>query len=198
MAVPVYLMCAIAPALAVSPTIATLAASRHQVSAISPALAPHGESAAVAPVLPRRRQLLAGLAAAAALERGGAAAAAEQKTFLITGASSGVGFAAAGELARRGHRVALACRTVEAASATARRLPEGATVWMPQKTGCALDDLGASAASRRFAAVVRRGLGSAAVVRRGLGSAAVSGPPPWFAAVSGFAAVSDTVSAQAP
>ena len=97
-------------------------------------------TAAVAP----RRQVLAGLAAAAALESG-ASAAAEQKTYLITGASSGIGFAAASELARRGHRVALACRTVESAAATAARLP-GAALWTPQKAGCALDDLGAVAA----------------------------------------------------
>ena len=51
-------------------------------------------TAAVAP----RRQVLAGLAAAAALESSGAAAA-EQKTYLVTGASSGIGFAAASELA---------------------------------------------------------------------------------------------------
>ena len=97
-------------------------------------------TATVAP----RRQVLAGLAAAAALESG-AAAAAEQKTYLVTGASSGIGFAAASELARRGHRVALACRTVESAAATAARLP-GAALWTPQKAGCALDDLGAVAA----------------------------------------------------
>ena len=97
-------------------------------------------TATVAP----RRQVLAGLAAAAALESS-AAAAAEQKTYLVTGASSGIGFAAASELARRGHRVALACRTVESAAATAARLP-GAALWTPQKAGCALDDLGAVAA----------------------------------------------------
>ena len=94
-------------------------------------------TATVAP----RRQVLAGLAAAAALESS-AAAAAEQKTYLVTGASSGIGFAAASELARRGHRVALACRTVESAAATAAKLP-GAALWTPQKAGCALDDLGA-------------------------------------------------------
>ena len=97
-------------------------------------------TATVAP----RRHVLAGLAAAAALESG-AAAAAEQKTYLVTGASSGIGFAAASELARRGHRVALAGRTVESAAATAARLPDAA-LWTLQKAGCALDDLGAVAA----------------------------------------------------
>ena len=87
-------------------------------------------TATVATVAPRRH-VLAGLAAAAALESGGAAAA-EQKTYLITGASSGIGFAAASELARRGHRVALAGRTVESAAATAARFP-GAALWTPQR-----------------------------------------------------------------
>ncbi len=46
----------------------------------------------------------------------------ERKTCIITGASSGIGKAAAIELVRKGHRVVLACRNRERAEATQREI----------------------------------------------------------------------------
>jgi NAD(P)-dependent dehydrogenase (short-subunit alcohol dehydrogenase family) len=47
-----------------------------------------------------------------------------QQTIVITGANSGVGFEACKRLARRGHRLVLACRTISKAQVTARGLSD--------------------------------------------------------------------------
>lgn len=80
-------------------------------------------------VIPRRQLLdvAALLVGAGSVPQSSSAAADEQpsqspKTFVITGASSGIGFATASELVRRGHRVCLACKSEESAAETARRL----------------------------------------------------------------------------
>ena len=97
-----------------------------------------------AAALASRRQVLGGISGVAAATAGSSAGAAgPAKTVVVTGASSGIGFAAASELARRGHRCVLACRSLESAEETARRLPEGAVAWTPQGAGCELGDLAA-------------------------------------------------------
>mmetsp|Transcript_4807 Transcript_4807/g.6950 ORF Transcript_4807/g.6950 Transcript_4807/m.6950 type:complete len:376 (+) Transcript_4807:57-1184(+) len=96
--------------------------------------------------LPRRRLINAALTttgtttwgiiraaeAAAADEADQQTARKKKKTFVITGASSGIGFAVASELAKRGHQLCLACKSSESASAVAQKLPEGS--WIPSSS----------------------------------------------------------------
>ena len=93
--------------------------------------------------VPRRRLLVGGGGAlgGGALGLPAAAAPPPRKTFVVTGASSGIGFAAAGELVARGHRVVVACRTRASAAATAEKLGAEAPA-----RGCELADLTSVAA----------------------------------------------------
>ena len=72
----------------------------------------------------------------------------QQKIALVTGATSGIGFATARELARRGYRVFLHGRTLEKARAAAARIGGGAVTPL-------YADLSTQAAVRRLADDVR-------------------------------------------
>lgn len=54
-----------------------------------------------------------------------------QQTIVITGANSGVGFEACKRLARRGHRLVLACRTISKAQLAARSLSDYGGTMIP-------------------------------------------------------------------
>nr|WP_172251440.1 SDR family oxidoreductase [Saccharibacillus deserti] len=75
-----------------------------------------------------------------------------RKTVLVTGANSGMGLAASVELAKRGYRVIMACRSLERGRQALRRVEEAGGPGCAELVLCDLADL---ASIRRFADEVR-------------------------------------------